>query len=267
MKKIAAIATGLLSFGCLGAFEMPAFNLDTSIKFSTERAFRGYRRSTRAILSKAELGLPVLEKGRAYVGVDSALALESQKSPMFNENEIAPYVGASYDVTDMFTLDCGYIHRFWTNRVAIQKQLSFRGNSNELYVGVMADVLLSPSVYFAYNCEWKEIAIEGRIAYTYDLAQFGLSGIAVEFGANVGYDKTDRPGGISAEGAARIEGDKSHWFYGANADLVYSFNEHAKVRVGAEFAGNSAKKSSWQNAAEEAPKSMVWFNASVDCSF
>lgn len=290
MKKMAVIATGLLSLGCLGAFEMPAFNVDTSVKFSTESAFRGYRKTERAFLPKVEVGLPVFEKGSAYVGVESVLALKSASVlyGMYDRNEVTPYLGLSYDITDRFTLDCGYTHRFWTNPPSEAEFVFSKGHaradSGEVHVGVTADVLFSPSLCLAYNYRWKEVAVEGCVAYAYDLAQFGLSGVAVEFGAKVGYDKVDRPYGISAgkaeallkqifpntysEKTFRAIGiGKAHWFYGANADLVYSFNEHARARVGVEVVGNSAKKESWQNYFGASPKTMLWFNASVDCSF
>jgi hypothetical protein len=289
MKKIAVIAAGVLSLGCLGAFEMPVLSVDTSVKFSTEHAFRGYRKARRSFLPKVEVGLPIFEKGKAYVGVDSALALGVADAPVnqINMNEVAPYVGLSYDVTDMFALDCGYIQRFWTNvpissaGFTILEKCNVKTCSSEVYVGVTADVLLSPSVYLAYNFQWKEIAVEGRVAYTYDLAQFGVSGVAVELGAKVGYDKANEPYGVTSEKADEIAQQapgwsdavgigigKAHWFYGANADLVYSFNEHAKARAGVEVVGNSAKgKMAWQNGFGAHPKAMLWFNASVDCSF
>jgi hypothetical protein len=136
----------------------------------------------------------------------------------------------------------------------------------------MADVLLSPSMYFFYDFGSREAAIEGRVAYTYDLAQFGVNGVALELGAKLGYDKASRPFACKKYDRDTM-GKKGYFYYGANADLVYSFNEHTKARAGLEIAGNSAKKNAWVNnwatdvAGVGAHKSLVWFNASVDCSF
>ncbi|MDR2435940.1 MAG: hypothetical protein LBD33_01330 [Puniceicoccales bacterium] len=223
-----------------------------------------------------------------YGGVDSVLSLgitTHPDKPNIEKNEVAPYLGLSYDVTDVFTLDCGYVCRLWTNMPDSEGETGYRlltsyhpkKTSNEVYVGVAADVFLSPSVYVAYNYQWRELAVEGRVAYTYDLAQFGVSGVAVEFGAKVGYDKADRPHGLNIgdmkkSGAYGMVQEyarfgKAHWFCGANADLVYSFSEHAKARAGVEVVGNSAARDAWQNLFREYPKKMLWFNASIDCSF
>jgi hypothetical protein len=170
----------------------------------------------------------------------------------------------------MFTLDAGYSHVFFTNlRERDVPRPMFKADANELYIGVLADVLLSPSLYFFYCPEWQDFAIEGRVAYTYDLSQFGVGGAAVEFGAKLGYDSVDKPFGFKGMRTAMPDDKKAAVYYGANADLVYSFNEHAKARAGIELSGNGAKKGNWRNAGGQrgCPKTMVWFNASVDCSF
>jgi hypothetical protein len=289
MKKITAVAGGMLIAGCLGAFEPPAFTLDTNVKFSSEHTFRGSRQTKKAFLPSAEIGLPVLEKGRLYLGVDAVLGLAApatiSRSIEFGcANELRSYAGFSYGVTDIFTLDIGFIHRCYTNLPQESRDhLGLKRNAEEVYAGVMADVLLSPSVYLFYCPTWKSFALEGRVAYSYDLSQFLVNGFAVEFGAKLGYDNTERPFGfrhvnLPAEpteddiaGAARIKSEferkKAAVYYGLNADLVYSFNEHAKARIGVEVAGNSADKKHWRNGLGLLPKNSLWLNASVGCSF
>ncbi|MDR3273968.1 MAG: hypothetical protein LBS87_01355 [Puniceicoccales bacterium] len=287
MKKVAMITAGLLSLGCLGAGEIPPVSMDASVRFSTEHVFRGRKQGAKVFVPNVELGVPLFDKGRVYVGCSAALGVDNKTFPggtPTTRNEFGPYVGVSYDITDMFSLDAGYIHRFYSNDPKevsavtddgqmIHMPFYLKGESNELYVGVMADVLLSPSVYFFYNFDCKEAAIEGRVAYTYDLGQFGISNTAIELGAQLGYDHTERPFAAKKETAKAFWGNdasnkKNYLYYGAKADLVYSFNEHAKARAGVEFAGNSAKKKSVLNFYSDLKhRSFVWFNASVDCSF
>jgi hypothetical protein len=283
MKKIAAIATGLLSLGYLGAFEMPALNLDTSIKFKTEHVVRGRLEGRKVFSPKVNVSTPLFTKGKAYLGAYSAIGTDSDKVFGFvpaTRNSVDPYIGLSYDVTDTFTLDAGYINHIYTNlpTQAVTDDGSkvpfyYKRNTSEVYFGVMADVLLAPSVYFFYDFGSKEVAIEGNVAYTYDLAQFGVNGVSIELGAKLGYDKASRPFACKIYDRATM-GKKEYFYYGASADLVYSFNESAKARAGVEIAGNSAKKAAWTNAWWKsldgdtgAHKSLVWFNASVDCSF
>jgi hypothetical protein len=352
MKKLTLITAGLVSFGCLGAFEMSTLDLNADVKFSTVRAFRGRRGNKRVISSNLELGLLTGEKGRVYAGVDGAFSFEPfslavdrirmaayasafprggdggdagrlraaasalgafpregdggdtegdggdtegdggdpfEEIALWGDREVSPYLGFSYGITDIFTLDCGCVWRFWPSMPSELREATFKNASSEAYVGIAADVLLSPSVYFAYNFDWKEMVAGGRIAHTCDLGKFGLNGFAVKFGAKVGYDKADRPYGINAKRLGELAAEatgrgeaasglqrllrsalgvgKAHWFYGANADLIYSFNKHARVRVGVEMEGNFAQKKAWQNLGGFLPSKTIWFNAAFDCSF
>jgi hypothetical protein len=99
MKKMAVIATGLLSLGCLGEFEMPGFGLDTSVEFSTDNVFRGCRIGKHSFSPKAEISWTVFEKGRMYDGVDSALTLQGEVF-LVDQSEVTLYVQLSYDVVD-----------------------------------------------------------------------------------------------------------------------------------------------------------------------
>jgi hypothetical protein len=136
------------------------------------------------------------KKGTVYGGVNTALPLNSLET---DGNEGTPDVGVSCGVTDMFTLDAGYIQRLWVNTPTFLKDMDFGNSSSELFAGVVADVPPLPSLYFTYDYKWKEVVIEGRIPYTYDLAQFVLSGFAVGSGEKVGSDKADNPYDLGAK--------------------------------------------------------------------
>lgn len=263
MKKLAAIATGVLSLGYLGAFEMPQFGLDVGTKFSSEYITRGHKEGCHVFIPNAEVSVPMFDKAKVYGGIWSVLGTEGDLEEA--RNQLAPYIGASYDITDMFTLDVGYIHHFYTNTptnvAGVPSEL--KRNSSEIYFGVMADVLLSPSLYFYYDFDAKEIAIEGKVAYSFDFAQFGVTGVSLDLTAKLGYDRADKPFCCSE----KIDDHKDVVYYGIGADLVYGFNEHTKARVGIAFEGNSGNKEEcWANEAT-GHKNFVWFNASVDCSF
>jgi hypothetical protein len=134
----------------------------------------------------------------------------------------------------MFTPDAGSVQRLWMNRPEFLKDIDFDNSSGELFTGVLADAPLLQSLYFTDDSKWKEVVIEDRVAYTYDLAQFGLSSFVVEFGAKVDYDKADKPydlgakrwealfsdNSLSKEQAKRIGVGKAYWFYGANVGFV-----------------------------------------------
>jgi hypothetical protein len=210
-----------------------------------------------------------------YVGTQTALAVDSAEKTLIGvpatRSEVDPYVGVSYDITELFTLDAGYMHRFYTNLPPIrnvsgkESPLNQKRDTGEVYAGLAADVLLSPSLYLAYNRGSQEITVEGRVAYTYDLAQFGAGNVGVELGAKVGYDRANKPYACKDYVEANM-GKKHYVYYGANADLVYHFTEHARARAGVAVEGNNAKKEDWPNQYFWR-KAFIWFNASIDCSF
>ncbi|MDR3274111.1 MAG: hypothetical protein LBS87_02140 [Puniceicoccales bacterium] len=256
MKKLAAIATCLAALNCLRATEISALNLITDFKFSSEQSTRGRKKGDKVITSKAELWTPVFEKGKFYYGVIAVLGLDSEKA----SNEISPYIGMLYLATDKFTLDAGCSHTFNTNFQEECKRDHIKRDTTEIYCGISANVLLSPSLYVFYDLDAEDLDFESFISHTIDLA----NNFALELGAKLGYRRANKPG--ACEKYDEAMGSKDYFYGGTTADLVYGLNEYSKLRVGAEFACNSAKRDAWANA-NGGHKSLLWFNASANFSF
>ncbi|MDR1433208.1 MAG: hypothetical protein LBI61_02600 [Puniceicoccales bacterium] len=234
-------------------------------KFEGEHIFRGRREINKAFVPKLRVSYSCLDDCRVYAGADAALALALPADDSFFLDNVSPYVGVAYDVTDIFTLDAGYIHYFYTKVPSGAANLGIKRNSDEIYGGVVADVILTPSAYVFYNFGRREVAIEGRVGYTFDLSDNLLSGLAVDLGGKIGYDRANKPFGM-----AYIDGygKKDYFYYGASADLVYGINDNAKASIGVEVSSNSAKKNAWVNGYGSAGnKTKIWLNAAVECSF
>ncbi|MDR0740282.1 MAG: hypothetical protein LBF34_01065 [Puniceicoccales bacterium] len=371
MNKLLTIASGLLAAGNVFAeFSAPALHIDAKVEFNTADVYEGRRRLDQNFAPNLELGLPILDDaGKLYVGVGASLSVRHKS---FGSNEVAPYVGFSYDITDMFTVDLGYtLHSFdkkpvvgfqgidessyfnapffvlnadgQVNLVTLQESVRAEGTAepgdfsmsvaqmviarareenvqinpdnigrlssyaienlkgfevaytlegkkrfHEIYAGIMADVLLNPALYFAYDFTQRKANIDGTVHYTFDLSSCGVTGFAIDLGGKVGYTRVKKPYGIAhdtkvsfldmrgliaTEAEVNIphrEGnlfEKTSWFYaGVNADLVYSLNENAKARAGVAFSFNSAKKDSWINEKNH-KKRNVWFSSAVEFTF
>jgi opacity protein-like surface antigen len=168
----------------------------------------------------------------------------------------------------------------WNNSA---QGLKVKRRGHEIYAGVMVDVLLSPSLYFSYDFTQKKANIEGAINYTFDLGSVGANGFAIDLGTKIGYSRVKRPYGVDRATQVAFpkfddEGDitgveagdlfaKKGWGYiGANADLVYSLNEHTKARAGVGLSFNNAKKDSWINDFNS-KRHNVWFSSAVEFSF
>lgn len=157
--------------------------------------------------------------------------------------------------------------------------------SHEISFGIMADVLLDPALYFSYDFTQKKANVEGTISHTFDLGSVGANGFAIDLGAKLGYTRVKKPFGLDSKTKVlHVWEDKSanpavlkhelgelfnkkSWFYmGANADLVYAFNEHAKARAGVAFSYNNAGKNTWVNDLNK-KKHNIWFSSALEFSF
>ncbi|MDR2779307.1 MAG: hypothetical protein LBB16_03440 [Puniceicoccales bacterium] len=267
MKKLLGIAVGILGVAGLCAEGVSSdLTLDTGIKFQTDRVFRGRNEFGKALAPQVKVGYQCCEEASIYVGVDTAISIQGG-SNIFQH--ISPYLGALWDVTEVFTLEAGYKHHFYTTmgkQYTTGEPVDIKRCSNEIYAGVTADVLLEPSLYCFYDFDRKEVAIEGRVGYNFDLSQYSISGLGINLGAKLGYDYANKPYGYNIDVSS--EGKKNYCYYGVNADLVYELNNNAKAKFGLAYEGNSAKKESWvNNILTRGHKNSLWLNASVDCAF
>jgi hypothetical protein len=111
MNKLLIVTGSLLAAGSAFAeFSAHALNVDAGVKFNTADVYEGRRRLDQSFAPNIEIGLPFLDDAASlYAGVGAALGVNSDKSS--GRNEVAPYVGFSYDITEMFTFDAGYALR------------------------------------------------------------------------------------------------------------------------------------------------------------
>ena len=298
-KKFFSIAAGLLSAGFLsadGGFTVPPLSLGTHIAFDSEYVDRGARLGQQVFTPSIEVGASILDKGQLYFGNQNFLAV---KSSDFNKHDF--YIGFSYDITDLFTADLGFVAHIQRNlkdafnKEALREARKTQGNPNltlenlttasggvpanladvkkrsyEFYVGLAANVLLNPSFYYNYDFTWKRHNIEGKVNYLYDLSSVGVNGFAVDLSAKIGYDHTKRPWGIKKDAAQRLLWDndlkKGYFYYGTGADLVYSFKENVQARAGVKYEGLN-KKEAWACGAYAGRKNLVWFSTSLECGF
>ena len=263
MKKLSIIATGLLSLGCLCAEDSATVKTmewqsklsgNIGMKFESEHVNHGRKEiHGPAFVPSVEVSYQLFDAARAYVGTEAALRMKNT-----GVNDVAPYVGCMYDINDMFTVDAGYTHHFFDGLNEGCKR-----DTNEIYLGVLADVMFSPSLYCEYDFDREEINVVAAAGYSFDLSQYAINGLCVDLGTKIGYDRASKPLGENYNKASH--GDKDYAYYGLNADLVYSITDNAKARAGVAYEGNSAKKEAWTNVLGH--KNMMWFNASVDCAF
>lgn len=237
MKKVLAITSGLMAVNMLaaeGGFQHPEFNVDAKIEYNTKGITDGAVVSNHQFVPSIEVGMPVMDKANVYVGMDAYLRTRAEG----NGNTVEPYIGVTYDITDIFTVDLGYRAKINATKAKSKRVVgvvakerdgidadvanperdqlvAIEGNAddldnmsryqkynskrvfNEFYVGLMADVLLNPSIYAKYDITQRKLNLEGTVRYTLDLGNFGVNGLAVDLGAKLGYCHNKKPLGIS----------------------------------------------------------------------
>ncbi|MDR1413582.1 MAG: hypothetical protein LBI56_01420 [Puniceicoccales bacterium] len=254
MRKLFAIVWLLLGVlaicvpgrSALGALD-PHFTVDTNVAVKTERVSHGCRSCSEAFFAAAQVGYKVRESVKLSAGTEAIVSFDGKYS------RVSPCVSFTWDMTEMFTLDSGYTHYFYTSaRDGGQK------GSNEIYAGIAANVLLKPAFYTFYDFDNQDFSAEVSVGHKFDLQQC-LRGLELEVSAKIGVEAVKKAGGVA------IEGEKKDFFYyGTGAGLVYAFNDNARVKVGISYEGNSAKKNSWVNGSH---RDFLWGSASINCSF
>jgi hypothetical protein len=108
MNKLLVITSSLLAASCaMAEFSTPAFNIDAKVEFNSAGIYEGRRRLDQNFAPNIELGVPFLDDAASlYAGFGATLGVGCGHS--CGRNEVTPYVGVSYDLADLFTVDLGY---------------------------------------------------------------------------------------------------------------------------------------------------------------
>jgi hypothetical protein len=289
-RKLFSAFAGVLLAGALSAEEpsspsKPTLSVDTCFRLDTEQVYRGQRIGHQVFRPKVELGLSLFEGGKVYLGNRNYLSVRGKENLLgvtddflrevstseenfqkirrtqrANVNRHDFYVGGSYDTGKLFAADLGIVFHLWRKRFGFPGEADpgLKHRTGEVYVGVLSDVPLKPSLYYAYDFQWKRHNIEGKVRHSWALSSVGLHGFSLDILGKIGYDHTEKPYGVKdafKKDAYEIEaGDdeddaygmfydkrKGYFYYGSGVDLVYQFNELTRARAGAMKAPGKRK--------------------------
>ncbi len=229
--------------------------------YESEYIFRGANLNGDSFQPQIEFGLP-LYGGNLYAGIWTNLPIAETGANSGFGNEVDPYIGYAYPVTDIVTVDVGFTY-YWFPEIG-----SAIDRTREVYVGVQADVadqiFVTPAVYFYYDFDLEQIVVEGSIGYTLDLEDLaGIPGVGVDLAAYVGFVSTDD--GNAGQGPAGVE--NGYTYYGGSADLIYSLNENIAFSVGVRAAGNNDGEFGPANGANGGDQGSFWWGGSASFSY
>jgi len=197
-------------------------SVQSSVGFESEYVFRGRNIAHNVAVWTLD-GSYKLYKGTLYSGVKS---LNGQNTT-YTENDF--YVGYKLPVYEKFSADFGGTYYWYTNGApAIDRTF-------ELYAGLIySGLYVNPAVYVYYDFALERWVGELSGKYSWDLAKYGCANTSFDVGAFLGVLSSRDTNSDQVAGNAK----NSYMYYGASADLVYSFNKTASASVGIRYVGN-----------------------------
>ncbi|MFA5257586.1 MAG: hypothetical protein WC360_05490, partial [Opitutales bacterium] len=206
--------------------------------FESEYVFRGWQFADAIVTPSVDVAY-----GDFYAGVWFAVPVENSWAYV---NEMDIYGGVSTSVNGILTLDVGACRYAYDEVIT-----SFlnKNNTIEGYIGLSADVLLSPSVYIYYDFDLLVTTLEGSIGHSFGLTD----SVSIDVGGSIGYVSPD-------------SGD-SYTYYGATADLSYSLNDSSSVGFGLRYSGSTEDLIFGDISDPDTSKSILWYGLSFSTGF
>ncbi|MBC2596436.1 hypothetical protein H5P28_19375 [Ruficoccus amylovorans] len=282
MKKLIATLAIVGAAGTSGLFAQTGNSIEdlsitSSFAYESQYVFRGVKLNYDSFQPSLEFGFPVVG-GDLYVGIWSNLPISGKNGGgaagtlMGNANEIDIYAGYAYPITDMVTLDAGFIYYWYVNAPSMGNNAT---SYVEPYIGASFDVLLSPAIYVYYSVDQLTkaggsgpdsgiLTIEASIGYSFDLSQYmTVEGLSFDTGAYIGM-------GIPNDSSA-MNGTTSFIYAGVTGDLVYAFNENVSASIGVRYSNYSQSGNSvtppYSGSGFAPNQNNIWMGASVGFTY
>ncbi len=187
--------------------EASALSVTVDVTYVSDYIFRGAQAGDASIQPSVEAAY-----GDFYAGAWHT----SELSHNDGATETDLYAGYGFALTDIVSLDAG-VTRYTYNGGS-------NGDTTEVYVGLSADVLLSPSVYYYYDFDLETYVVEGSVGYSLPIDAANLS---LDLAASVGH--------VGAPGDDRT-------YYVVGASVPYALSETATLTVGVSYIANDGDK-------------------------
>jgi uncharacterized protein (TIGR02001 family) len=203
MKKtilaLATLATSLSASAAEGQSNPLAVSLDAT--YVSTYVFRGLETAGASIQPSLEANYRDF-----YAGVWYSDDFAGQVA-----SETDLYAGYNFALTEIFSADVGL------TRYLYERQ---NGDSTEAFVGVQANVLLSPRFYSYYDLDNESTTYIASIGHSVPVAKLGLQ---VDLSALVGL-------------VQRTNGSADYTYWGVGAAIPYQLSENAKLTAAVNYS-------------------------------
>ena len=276
-KMLLAVVGLSAAFGCVALHAdetdkdqdqkvRPFLNCDASLKFENEHISLGRFGGRQMLIPKVKIYHELNDSVITYIGTD---VFASIKHGNESYNDVEPRVGFEYKINDIFSVDVGYRHYFFTG-LSVESANGEKRDASEMYASLLADVSVfdknfSTSLYCSYNWDFEDFDLEGNIVHSVDLSKFIATRTRADLGVKFGYRRMSKPGGKKFDKS--IHGSKDYFYYGTGVDIVHECNDFVSIKGGVSFGGNAGGKHGWINNASGGRKRFVWGNVAIVCKF
>lgn len=204
MIKQTSVALAALVAGVTAqAQEASALSVTVDVTYVSDYVFRGAQLDNASIQPSVEASY-----GDFYAGAWHSSALSGNNGA----TETDLYAGYGFAITDTLALDAG-VTRYTYNGGS-------NGDTTEVYAGISADVLLSPSVYYYHDFDLEISSYIGSIGYSLPVDAINVS---LDFSASLGY----------------IQIPSEDYTYGSvGVSVPYALSETATLTAGVEYIVN-----------------------------
>lgn len=280
MKKLITLCLGLYSFllsmyglpGCCEGSWASNLMLKGSVGYESEYVYRGMKTAQEVILPEVEMAY-CTECWKAYVGGWGVVPVEN--SNFKTVRQANPYIGATFNLTDIFYLDVGYTYYWYLNNQGYQFLRHNVNRQNEIHAAIIGDVILSPAFRVFYNWNLNQWVIQGDLKHSFDLfCLTGLRGLCLDFYFDAAwvhaskFNGDQRPPGVPKH-------HNRYWFFDVKFDLTYWFCQYISLSVGPRFTYNTDGLSPWYATTTQGYSAnvlgnhhhMLWWGARIGFQF
>jgi len=269
MKKLIA-AMAFAGVASASANIVEDLSISGSFDYESEYIFRGQNYAGHSFQPGVEFGYGVLG-GDAYVGVWSSHEI-SNNSDGLNDTEVDFYAGYALGLNELvqdlpLVLDVGFTYYMYPDSNTVVAGVGEWGidRTREAYVGLAADMPLSPALYYYYDFDLEQSVLELSVGHSFDLAEFIDVNASLDIGAYWGFVQTDNLGANQNDAlftSAGIGQENGYSYGGISADIVYALSETASASVGGRYSANNDGSQSLYNGQEH----NLWFGSTLSFS-
>ena len=206
MIKKTALALAAISAGVSAQAQEAAksdLSVTVDVTYVSDYIFRGAKLGDASVQPSIEAAY-----GDFYAGAWHS----SEVSHSDGATETDLYAGYGFAINETFSLDAGVTRYTYDGGSDL--------DSTEVYVGVSADVLLSPSAYYYYDFDNETYTVEGSIGHSFPVDAINAS---LDLSAKIGH--------VGAPGDDRT-------YYVGGAAVPFKLSDTATLTVGVDYVVN-----------------------------